>query len=45
MGNVIMLQNEKTVNYWWEQLEITERKAEDIRRILGILALEKGLEG
>ena len=45
MGELILLQNEKTVDYWWDQLEIAERRAEDIRRILGILAVEKGLEG
>ncbi|MBT8161454.1 MULTISPECIES: hypothetical protein [Arthrobacter] len=28
--------------YWWEQLEKAERRAEDIRRILGILAIERG---
>lgn len=28
----------------WEELEKCERRAEDIRRILGILAVEKGLE-
>lgn len=29
--------------YWWEQLEIAERRAEDIRRVLGILGVERGL--
>lgn len=28
----------------WEELEIAERRAEDIKRILGILAIEKGVE-
>ena len=30
--------------YWWEQLELAERRAEDIRRILGILGVERGLD-
>ena len=34
---------EQEVNLW-EELEKCERRAEDIRRILGILAVEKGLE-
>lgn len=31
--------------YWYEQLEIAERAAEYARRQLGLLAIEKGLEG
>lgn len=31
-------------DYWWEELEKAERRAEDIRRILGILAVEQGLD-
>jgi hypothetical protein len=30
-------------NYWLEELEKSERRAEDIRRVLGILGLEHGL--
>lgn len=30
--------------YWWEQLEIGERKVEYAKRMLGILAIEKGVE-
>jgi hypothetical protein len=30
-------------NYWWDELEKAERRAEDIRRMLGILAVERGL--
>lgn len=29
--------------YWYEQLEIAERKVEYAQRMLGILAVEKGL--
>ena len=31
-------------DYWWEELEKAERRAEDIRRILGLLAVEQGLD-
>jgi hypothetical protein len=30
-------------DYWWSELEKAERRAEDIRRILGILAIERGV--
>ena len=30
--------------YWWEQLEIAERKVEYAKRMLGLLAIEKGVE-
>lgn len=29
--------------YWYEQLEIAERKVEYARRMLGLLAMENGL--
>jgi hypothetical protein len=29
----------------WEQLEIAERRVEHLKRELGLLAIEKGLEG
>lgn len=32
-------------NYWWEQLEIAERKVEYAKRMLGQIAIERGLEG
>lgn len=31
-------------DYWWDELEKAERRAEDIRRVLGILAVERGLD-
>lgn len=31
--------------YWWEQLEIAERKVEYANRMLGRVAIERGLEG
>jgi hypothetical protein len=31
-------------DWLWEQLEQAERRVEDIQRILGILAVERGLE-
>lgn len=30
-------------DYWWAELEKAERRAEDIRRVLGILAIERGV--
>lgn len=30
---------------WWQHLEDSERAVERARRVLGILAVEKGLEG
>lgn len=30
--------------YWWDELEKAERRAEDIRRVLGILGIERGLD-
>lgn len=32
-------------NYWWDELEKAERRAEDIRRLLGVVAIERGVEG
>jgi hypothetical protein len=32
------------LSYWWDELEKAERRAEDIRRVLGILAVERGLD-
>lgn len=32
-------------DYWWDELEKAERRAEDIKRILGILGVERGLDG
>ena len=31
-------------DYWWDELEKAERRAEDVRRILGLLAVEQGLD-
>jgi len=31
--------------YWWHQLEVAERQVEYAKRMLGMLAIEKGLEG
>jgi hypothetical protein len=31
--------------YWWEQLEFAERKVEYAKRMLGLVAVEKGLKG
>lgn len=49
MGELINfpLPNQMTpdqTEHWWEELEKAERRAEDIRRILGLLAVERGLE-
>lgn len=30
-------------DYWWDELEKAERRAEEIRRVLGILAIERGV--
>ena len=35
----------ETKENWWEELEKAERRVEDIKRILGLLAVERGLEG
>lgn len=32
------------VAYWYEQLEFAERKVEYAKRMLGLLAVENGLE-
>ena len=48
MGEIIYLPikitSEEQRASLWEELEKTERKAEDLKRILGILGIEKGLE-
>jgi hypothetical protein len=49
MGDVIMFPEKRTptpfiIEDLWIQLEIAERRVEDIKRILGILATEGGIE-
>lgn len=36
---------EEQKEYWWQQLEIAERQVEYAKRMLGVLAVEKGLQG
>lgn len=40
----IKITSEEQRRSLWEELEAAERKAEDLKRILGILGTEKGLE-
>lgn len=49
MGEIIHLPTPKELTpeqeeHWWNQLEIAERQVEYAKRMLGILAVEKGLE-
>lgn len=50
MGEIIYLPRPKELTpeqkaYWEGELELAERRVEDVMRILGYLALEDGLEG
>lgn len=49
MGDIVYLPMKELTpeqeEYWYEQLEIAERKVEYAKRMLGLLALEAGLDG
>lgn len=40
-----MTEHNNTEEMLWLELEIAERRVEDIKRALGILTVEKGIEG
>lgn len=48
MGDIVYLPmrelTPEQVEYWYEQLEIAERKVEYARRMLGLIAVEQGVD-